>query len=95
MSSSPPDIIVPPPIEILLTYGQKEILITIRIVVAFLSLFGSLFVLGCMIKFKKLFGPQRLIMLLTICNLGDAVSSLLSFGTFFHESDRPGMISFP
>lgn len=76
------------PVEVALTHGQREVIVTIRIVMAFLSLFGSLFVIGCMIKFKKFQGPQRLIMILTLCNMGDAISSLLSFGTFSHESDR-------
>jgi len=80
---------VPPPIDIVLSTSQKHVIITIRMVMAFLSLAGSLFVLGLMKKYKKYHGPQRLIMLLTICNLGDAVSSLLSFGTFSHDSDRP------
>ena len=77
------------PVDIVLSHGQREIIVTIRIVMAFLSLFGCFFVLGCMIKFKKFQGPQRLIMILTLCNMGDAISSLLSFGTFSHEQSRP------
>lgn len=89
MNGTSPTYTVGPPIDIVLTEAQKEVIITTRIVMAFLSLTGSLCVLGLMVKYKKYYGPQRLIMLLTICNLGDAISSLLSFGTFSHEYDRP------
>lgn len=90
MTDSPANLPVAPPIDIVLSHRQLEVLVTTRIVVAFLSLFGSLFVVICMIKFRKFQGPQKLIMILTLCNMGDAISSLLSFGTFFHESDRSG-----
>lgn len=76
------------PQDIQLSLGQKEVLVTIRLVMAFLSMFGCFFVLVCMVKWKRLYGPHRLILILTLCNLGDAISSLLSFGTFSHESDR-------
>jgi hypothetical protein len=81
---------VGPPIDVVLTTVQKEVVVTIRVVMACFSLAGSLFVLGCMLWYKRYFGPHRLIMFLTLCNLGDAISNLLSFGTFFHESSRPG-----
>lgn len=83
-----------PPQDIQLSLGQKEVLVTIRLVMAFLSMFGCFFVLVCMVKWKRLYGPHRLILILTLCNLGDAVSSLLSFGTFSHESDRSGTCFF-
>lgn len=79
-----------PPVEIILSLGQREIVVTIRLIMSFLSLGGSLFVIGSMIKYKKHYGPHRLIMILTLCYLGEAVTNLLSFGTFSHEADRPG-----
>lgn len=73
------------PIDISLTKGQKTTIITIRLVLSFLSLFGSIFVIYLMMKFKQFNGPQRLIFLLTICNLGEAITNLLSMLIFSHE----------
>lgn len=93
MTDVPLSMPVAAPANIELTNGQRDVVLIARIVMAFLSLFGSLFIIFCMVKFKKFQGPQKLIMILTLCNMGDAISSLLSFGTFSHENDRPGTSS--
>lgn len=79
------------PIDIVLSNGQKDVVISIRLTMSCFSLVGSLFVLALMIKYKKYFGPHRLILLLTLMNLGEAITNLLSFGTFNREAQHPGM----
>ena len=90
MEPSPMSPVVGPPVDVVLTLTQKEVVISIRVAMAIFSLVGSLFVLSCMLWYKKYFGPHRLIMFLTLCNLGEAISNLLSFGTFNHEATRVG-----
>lgn len=87
MSSSNPN-------NLTLTQSEKDTVIAIRLCCSFLSLFGSLFIIGSMIMFGRLKRmASRLIFCLTICALLEAFANVFSVGVYGNEIAESGLYS--
>lgn len=83
------------PNNLTLTQHEKDVVITVRLLCSFLSLFGSVFIMGSMVMFGRLKRmASRLIFCLTICALLEAFANVFSVGVYGNEIVESGRYSF-
>lgn len=81
------------PNNLTLTQSEKDTVIAVRLFCSFLSLFGSVFIVGSMIMFGRLKRmASRLIFALTVCALLEAFGNVFSVGVYGHELEESGVL---
>lgn len=86
---------MPDPDALTLTQHEKDMVIGMRLFGAFLSFFGSVFIMFSIIffgRFKQM--STRLIFWLTLCNFGEAFGNIWSLWVYGQEEAREGACVF-